>query len=168
MKGVDSLRCEKCGENEANIHMKNIFNGNVVEYHICQACAKSSGLVGTQGDISIDSILKGVLGVAEADLDKPELKKICAGCNTCYEDFKSRGRLGCDRCYETFREELRPMLENMNKSSRHIGKVPSRLEGDVKKRLSIERLKREMEEAVKSEDFESAADIRDKIKELQG
>lgn len=162
------MKCDKCGKNEANIHMKNIFNGNVVEYHICEDCAKDSGIIGEQGGIFIDSILKGFMGDSEAAGDKTEEQKRCPSCNMRYEDFKSKGRLGCDNCYQAFREELRPMLEKMNKSSRHIGKVPSRLEGDVMKKISMDRLKKEMEEAVRSEDFESAAEIRDKIKKLQG
>lgn len=163
------MKCEKCGKNEANIHMKNIFNGNIVEYHICDSCAKENNLFGEIGGICIESILKGFTGATESEREAEKLKdeKRCPQCSTSYSDFKSGGRLGCDSCYETFREELRTMLEKMNKSSKHIGKVPSRLKEDVKKRLSEDRLKREMEAAVKKEDFEHAAELRDKIKKLQ-
>ena len=55
----------------------------------------------------------------------------------------------------------------MHKGTKHTGKVPARLFRDIIRSDRLNELKRSLEEAVSKEDYESAATIRDKIRNLE-
>ena len=89
-----------------------------------------------------------------------------------YEDFKKIGRLGCGECYTTFRASLVPLLKRIHGSNQHLGKSPSPVfvkEAKAASKLmeELEAAKLELQKAVKKEEFEEAASIRDKIKFLE-
>jgi len=60
-----------------------------------------------------------------------------------------------------------PMLRRIHGKTFHVGKVPKRTGGQLRIRQEINRLKRELQEAINAEEYERAAVIRDKIKELE-
>ena len=37
------MKCQKCGVNNANTHVKSIINGEIKEYDLCSECAKKMG-----------------------------------------------------------------------------------------------------------------------------
>jgi protein arginine kinase activator len=120
-------------------------------------------------------------------LDRPEEVR-CSVCNMSFSEFSKTGRLGCSNCYKVFRNELNPILRRIHGSIEHKGKTPVRgVPGTPKKTENtkaaqeneeaaksevncneLERLKTELNEAIKTEEYEKAAVIRDKIKELEG
>jgi protein arginine kinase activator len=59
------------------------------------------------------------------------------------------------------------MLRRIHGKTFHVGKVPKRSGGQIRIKQEIDRLKRELQEAVNAEEYERAAVIRDKIKELE-
>jgi protein arginine kinase activator len=78
-------------------------------------------------------------------------------------DFKKTSRLGCPACYEAFSEELAPLLGAMQKGTQHAGKVPA----SEKVTTEIEGLKKALERAVAAQDFEEAAKLRDRVRDLK-
>jgi protein arginine kinase activator len=76
--------------------------------------------------------------------------------------------LGCSQCYETFKEGLIPLLKKIHGSTQHAGSSPKK-KTKKKRKFSgkIQELKEQLDEAIKKEDFEEAARLRDKIKELK-
>ena len=38
------MKCQLCGENEANVQVKQVVDGQVREVTVCQACAAQNGL----------------------------------------------------------------------------------------------------------------------------
>jgi protein arginine kinase activator len=95
----------------------------------------------------------------------------CPSCGFTYQDFKKVGRFGCGECYEAFKKQLDPLLKRIHGSNRHVGKVPLTAGKAVKETTvlqSIKELKAQLEKAVQSEEFETAAKLRDKIRELEG
>ena len=59
------------------------------------------------------------------------------------------------------------MIEQIHRSTQHKGKVPSRL-GDENQRLqAVETLQTQLQDAIRSEDYERAAVLRDEIKKLK-
>jgi len=80
-----------------------------------------------------------------------------------FSDFKKASRLGCQNCYVAFTEELEPILSGMQKGARHVGKKPAHSSGAVNVPPSPASLKKALEEAVTSENYEEAARIRDQI-----
>jgi protein arginine kinase activator len=88
----------------------------------------------------------------------------CPRCGFSQADFKKSGRLGCPECYQTFAEGLSGLLKTMHKGTRHIGKVPEalRLSRETGDRLKL--LQKKLNKAIETEDFETAAQLRDEIK----
>ncbi|HVP35737.1 MAG TPA: UvrB/UvrC motif-containing protein, partial [Terriglobales bacterium] len=92
----------------------------------------------------------------------------CPSCGMTLSQFAQRGRLGCGSCYRTFRVQLKDLLRKIHGSDRHRGKIPN-LPGIQMECLKEERkLQEELKKAIDEENFEMAASIRDKIKNLPG
>ena len=83
-------------------------------------------------------------------------------------DFRKTGRLGCADCYEAFAEELGPMLHNMHRANQHTGKIPARESKRVQSTAEAAALRKALEKAITEENFEEAAQLRDRIAALAG
>lgn len=75
--------------------------------------------------------------------------------------------MGCGQCYETFADQLGPLLRKVHSATEHTGKTPKRAAGPLKLKREIQALRRELQAAVAEEDFERAAQLRDRIRELE-
>ena len=76
--------------------------------------------------------------------------------------------LGCPNDYEVFGKSLAPLIEKaQDGSTTHCGKVPSRAPADTKKQMEMLSLRQQLDAAVRSEDYELAAKLRDKISERE-
>ena len=91
----------------------------------------------------------------------------CPKCNMSLAQFSKSGKLGCPDCYQAFRPYLNEVLKNIHANTEHTGKISKNANEKIKLRREIEKLKAELERAVLKQDFENAATIRDKIKELE-
>ncbi|SHK21301.1 UvrB/UvrC motif-containing protein [Tepidibacter formicigenes] len=163
--------CEKCNQKEATIHLTEIINGKKREIHICEDCANKEKSMSFNMDFdtpfSMKDILSSVIDMGiNNDFYKVE-EVICSECKGSYRRFKNIGRLGCNKCYDTFKEQLTPVIKRIQGSTDHIGKVPKKIGGSLRIKNEIKRLKKELNEAVGKEEFERAAKLRDKIKELE-
>lgn len=105
--------------------------------------------------------------------DTPELPALpestvrCPACGTDFEKFKQTGRLGCGDCYEVFRPQLEWILEELHGASRHVGCTPDTNQELARSFSEEEALTKELEEAIAAEDYERAAEIRDKLIALE-
>ena len=59
------------------------------------------------------------------------------------------------------------LLRKIHGSDKYIGKMPFKGEGVLEDQQNIRRLKNELNELVQTEEFEKAAVLRDRIKELE-
>ncbi|MGE0161376.1 MAG: UvrB/UvrC motif-containing protein, partial [Gemmatimonadales bacterium] len=92
----------------------------------------------------------------------------CSFCGLTFKDFRETGRLGCPHCYETYGPHLQRLLRRVHGGTQHVGKVylpPDPSASDLQRRL--EALRRKLNRAVESEDFERAAELRDEIRSLE-
>ncbi|SDM39987.1 UvrB/UvrC motif-containing protein [Halarsenatibacter silvermanii] len=162
------MQCEKCGEREANVHMTKIVNNNKKEVHLCSQCAEKSGQISISGDpFSFQKMFSGFMQPDRSRSPSPREKLECDNCGLTYREFTEKGLFGCAECYDSFAEGVDYVVGRVQGGSEHRGKVPRR--GDRKSRLEekISSLRQDMEEAVDREDFERAAELRDKVKELE-
>jgi protein arginine kinase activator len=90
----------------------------------------------------------------------------CPRCGFTQADFKKSGRLGCPECYKTFAEGLEGLLKTMHKGTRHAGKVPEALRESREQADRLKTLQKKLDKAIKEEDFEQAAHLRDEIKQI--
>ncbi len=139
-----------------------------MQLDLCAACASdisppAAGLFGFQEDFfdSISDILAGFSDIRE-DEDEGSQHR-CSVCGTSFGDFQKSGRIGCSDCYDAFSEQLLPLLKRLQGSVQHAGKSPS----GKSRRQELLSLKKELEQAVRKEEYERAAVIRDKIEEIE-
>jgi protein arginine kinase activator len=158
--------CEICGKKEATVHLTEIVNEKVSKLNLCEECAKDKGNE-MEEHFGLSDLLAGLADLGSTA--EPELLENvkCPSCGFTYQDFKKLGRLGCGDCYEAFKKQMAPLLKKIHGADRHAGKVPLTVGKTVKDTRNIQELKARMEKAIQTEDFEEAARLRDKIKDLE-
>lgn len=153
--------CDACGEKEASVHLTQMVDEDVRKIHLCETCAAASGL-DVNGPMSLTDMLFGLGGTKEQDGPVPD--KTCPVCQMHFADFKKTTRLGCQNCYDAFAEEIMPLIEEMHRGKKHVGKMPAR---SVRKQgvfHCLPDLRSALRAAVDSENYEEAARIRDRIR----
>jgi protein arginine kinase activator len=83
-----------------------------------------------------------------------------------FAEFGESGRLGCSACYQAFEADIDRMLTEMHGGSTHRGKRYSRYGGHEGSPDDLARLRGDLERAVRNEEFEEAARLRDTINAL--
>ncbi|NOZ20773.1 MAG: hypothetical protein GXP25_06755 [Planctomycetes bacterium] len=157
------MKCQSCKKNEATVHFTDIQGSEKKEVHLCEECAREQ--TGMLPKVTLEEIFSNLIqqhSKETADL----LKTTCPNCGMSYVEFKAGGRLGCASDYVVFEEGLTPLLEKLHHGTQHIGKTPSHAGDDVRRENEIIRLRRELDRAVQREEYEKAAGIRDRIREL--
>lgn len=159
------MLCEKCKEHPASVHVSQNVNGQKTEHYLCHKCAFDSGQNMTF-DSFFKSFLDGMPG-QKADLGEgKDAPVVCASCGMTFDEFKKSGRLGCAECYTTFSERLKQAFKSVQAGLVHQGKIPGSLSGEILKKRNLEKLRSEIRAAIENEEYEKAAVLRDKIKEL--
>ena len=160
----------------ATVHITKIVNNQKSQIHLCEECAKqkqmsfSAGL-GTFGfndsGFSVAKLLSSFFETPEQSVRSVADNLKCSRCGLTFPGFSQTGRFGCSECYDTFKGQMNPLLRRIHGKTYHVGKVPRRTGGQLRVKHEINRLKRELQEAVNAEEYERAAKLRDKIKKLE-
>lgn len=158
------MHCEKCKKNEATVHYTEVVNDKVQKLHLCEDCALSEG-IGMHPPFSIGDLVGGL--TLPKISPSTGIKKSCSLCGMTLTKFKQTGRLGCYHCYDTFKKELTPLFASIHKSTKHIGKIPPKAEKVMETVIKVRRLELRLQEAVRMEEYELAAKLRDEIKTLE-
>jgi protein arginine kinase activator len=166
------MKCQDCGEREGIVNITQIINNEKTVLHLCRECADQRGFHSPldSNSFPLANFLSGMLAKAESmkSIKKPAGPSLtCPNCGLTLDEFSQQGRLGCGRCYETFRNQLQDILRKIHGSSLHRGKLPPTLSEEGAHIKEQERLQEELRRAIESEDFERAAELRDKIKSLE-
>ena len=164
------MYCEDCKKKPAAVHLTQVFNGNIMQSHLCEECAaKKGGFIFDPGNkFSIPNLLSSIFG-ASCSVDPAPISQLatCPNCGMSFYSIRETGKLGCSECYKVYEQELEPTLRRIHGNSQHIGKIPSRGGEKVFLRKEMENLKSKLQEAVGLEEYEKAAEIRDSIKDLE-
>lgn len=112
-------------------------------------------------------------------------KTTCPVCSWDSDQFHKTGRLGCPACYEAFADELKSLMPKLHRSSVHTGKLPAvcpescatektsidsiakHLLDEKHTRNELEVLEQDLKESVRREEYELAAELRDKIEAIR-
>lgn len=172
------MLCQECEHYPATLHFTKIINGEKMEMHLCETCAKDKGdFVPGSNSFSIHQLLSGLMDQEGAftpaneltsgtKAQKPELQ--CPSCGMTYRQFAESGRFGCADCYDTFNDKLDPVLARIHAGNHtHHGKIPKRQGKDLHIYKEIEQLRESMSRLIADEAFEEAAEVRDRIRDLQ-
>lgn len=167
------MLCQNCGKNEATTHIKQIINGDMAESHLCSDCAAHLGYgdVFSGFGLGLSELFGGFLGDMLPSAGQGSAVKRCAKCGASFEDIAKEGKVGCAECYRTFYDRLLPSIQRIHGKIKHNGKISSGTSENVKEETAeekIEKLSKLMDEAVRKQEFETAAKLRDEIKALRG
>jgi protein arginine kinase activator len=161
------MQCDICGKKKATVHLTEIVDDQMTEMHLCEDCARERS-VQMEQQFGLADLLAGLTDFGKQVKGYEQVQLKCPRCGMGYDDFKKFGRLGCGDCYTAFEENLASLLKKIHGSSHHMGKTPQAFTVAGKEKMDTLRdLKNMLQQAIQSEDFERAADLRDKIRILE-
>lgn len=159
--------CSNCKSNNASFFYTQNINGKETSLALCPNCAAKSGITGSMVSPLFNSFFSNNI---KSKSDVIYAKK-CTLCALSFSDILKMGKVGCPECYNTFKEELGDTIRSIHGAAKHVGLTPSgaSLDETSKNEISEEEvLRKQLNEAIKSENYEEAAILRDKIKGLKG
>jgi protein arginine kinase activator len=152
------MMCEICGSEDGRIKYTKVINGEKVEFFICEDCAKQKGF---QPLISPSEELD------EGGEKRKEVKKYkCPRCGWKLIDIEKKAKLGCPECYKMFKAQMITIVGELHGESKHKGKAPVHDKRKLILRRRIREVKKALDDALKKEEYQLAAELRDKIKTL--
>lgn len=101
-----------------------------------------------------DDILKFFKGIEKLTEASQEDDRVCPNCNTSFRDIRANMEVGCEVCYKTFKNEITALLRMRNILPR------------IQQHDPLTDLKRELEVAIKTENYEKAAELKEKLEGL--
>jgi len=159
------MLCENCKKNTATYHYKQIINGQMTELHLCPVCAASAAPAGSDfgGFPSLfSSVLRGRTEPA---------RRVCSVCGATSAEIAKSAYAGCSECYKTFAQMFRPYITKLHGHVSHRGRVPLSAKKPEPEadpiEAKLEALKKDLAEAIRTEQFEKAAELRDQINALK-
>ncbi len=175
------MMCQNCGKNEVTFKYTQVINGVKKEMNLCDKCAKEMGLKDINFSMPInfssflsdffndysDNLLPSFVGTQNLQ---------CNNCGTTFDNFIDSGEFGCDSCYNIFEDRISSILKNLQGANRHIGRGYRKVDHSKdleknkpikKEETKLEKLKKDLQKAIKEERYEDAAKIRDEIKGLE-
>lgn len=151
------MLCEKCGKRPSTVKYTQIINGRKSSLNICSACAAQESIFENFGSL---------LSFREREETGGA---VCPCCGMTLSELSRSGRMGCGECYSVFRKHADAMLKKIHGTSKHLTHIQKNAKEEPPEQVSETQLLREkMAKAIKEENFEEAAKLRDLIREKEG
>jgi protein arginine kinase activator len=164
------MKCRACPK-VAVLHITEVLEDGFEELHFCEDCGRRylyrpavEDDVIEEFDLGLEPDLADSL---EADAMEEPNAAPCEVCGMKFVEFRNSGRLGCAHDYDHFREDLLSLLESIHGDVKHAGKRPQRTPKPAGALQELSGLRRQLQDAVKEEDYENAAQLRDQIRHLE-
>ena len=176
-------KCHICGK-RASIYLTQIINGQATDLALCETCARAKGLFDPQSLTfaekffpeafreSVDKLVRELVGGAEQE-NRPaasgrrsaDLLTQCPVCGFTLQNFRDTGRLGCTDCYSVFEDELQADAAQETPDAEESSAAAAQ-PGEESPALVRKRLEQQLQAAVEREDYETAATLRDRLKNM--
>ena len=158
------MKCQRCTR-QATRHITEVLeNDQLEEVHLCDGCCEAF----LREPLSTSSHKKKKKSKKVIQEESDELAgHQCPSCGLKFIDYRNTTRLGCANDYQVFRDELLPLLESIHGEKQHSGKIPKRFPENRQIQLELSRLRQELTEAITKEEYETAARLRDDIRQLE-
>jgi protein arginine kinase activator len=170
------MKCTRCGEREGVVNLTEIQGGEVRTGSLCARCAAEKGI--ETASAAQETPLGGFLA-ALGEAGGPDAAiaaataTACPACGATLQDFRESGRVGCATCYQTFDTPLRELLRRLHGSAHHSGRRYRRPapgapgEPATPPSQPVQELREQLRLAIASEQFELAAELRDRLREQE-
>lgn len=152
------MLCEKCKNKQSTVFFTDSVGAN---HSLCASCASAYNTAdGGESMPEVMFVPKTNLNIPPHTIcpmpSCPEERLVCSFCSSSYQEMKNTGEFGCTQCAV--------MLLDMNDKDRRI---PSKIKARIKSEEEISLLRQKLSEMLKSEDYEGAASVRDKIRKIE-
>ena len=155
------MKCDKC-DKPAVVHEVTISNGQKKEIHLCLDHAREAG-VSMPGQQPINKLLSKFSSSGKPAVMAPR----CPECDTSFAQIRQNSLIGCPSCYDTFDEPLGRFIERAQAgATHHVGRGVDQECSKSSRRREERQLMRALETALNREQYEKAAEIRDRINQL--
>lgn len=157
------MKCERCGK-EANVYYRSNVNGKVTNVNLCSECAEKHGE--EMGMKSMDTMF-GNMDSMFSDMYNDMFGMFRGLMNPM--SLSPWGNLGM-MMPRSFMPRIHIMLEPTESSEAKTAEpkpqAETKVDPEMAKRREINALREQMKLAVENEEFEKAAELRDKIRGL--
>jgi len=169
------MKCEKCNNNEAVFHYQSNINGEKSECHLCADCAKAEGF----GEIldyrphnmfenfwrePFGGVLGSFFGEPFGSLTDGFFREPFAALT---DGFFGRSLFAPTATKPDINVSVGEGENQTDSAEKGTENIPRDAGADIKKRRELHALRHQLRAAVISEEFEKAAQLRDKIRELE-
>ncbi len=164
------MSCDQCREREAVIHLTQIVNEAVTTLHLCERCAADKGVESPSTVVKtpLGSFLAAMGDNLPETVAAPRSGETCGRCGGSLQDFRESGRLGCPECYRSFEVPLRDLLRRLHGSTHHVGeRYTEHGSAPADGRVESTQLREQLRLAVETENFELAAELRDRLRVME-
>ena len=180
---MKQIICEKCRKHPATVYYKETVNGTEKEMHLCQECAQKEGI----GEWLNKPFFSGDPFAPFSLMGDPFFHALpqksaasCPVCGTTARHIRESGKFGCSSCYDVFGDlfDFTPFIgtgyaagrltDTPKKSDAETEKKAEKKEEQTSVEAKIEERRRLLKEAIREENYERCAVLRDEIRALEG
>ncbi len=165
------MLCQNCFRERAKINIIQIINKDHKELNLCESCVEKLGF--NKSISNLPKVFTALVGdilkfkQKESNLSVRHAESgCCPVCGYSWQEFERIGLLGCDNCYLTFHEQIKEVLQRIHGTARHKGKR-LRVKSEIDLTKNLVYLEKTLREAIEKEEYEKAAEFRDKIRSLK-
>ncbi len=163
------MLCEKCHKNLATVRYAEVVDGKVKDLNLCPECLAKHQ---KEAVVGFELAKPGPVPSRRQAASKREhradlVRERCKSCGQTLGQVLESGKVGCSTCYETFAEQVESILEGLHMGMRHRGKVPHVDDSRARVRAGLQTKRALLRGALRTEDYEEAAHLRDEIRVLE-
>lgn len=162
------MLCQRCLKNSAAIRYAEVIDGQVTQMHLCKRCL-AEVQEGAGGGFELAGRNPTISRKQKVRMRRDPLQSLetCRSCGTDLDEVMYSGRVGCSICYDSFGEQLEGLLEELHTTAFHRGKVPRIDDNRARVRADLQSKRSLLRSALKVENYEEAATLRDEIRALE-
>jgi len=156
------MKCGKC-ENQATFHYQSNINGETTEYHLCADCANSEGLgklLKFRPNSMFDSFFKEPFGALMGSFFREPFGSLTDG-------FLARSPFSPALTMPDVNISVGEGEKSTEIERGKTDNIPEDAGVEFRARRELYALKHQLRAAIHTEEFEKAAALRDKIRELE-
>lgn len=173
------MKCPFCKQHPVSVAIIQPDGENVLELGLCEFCAKQMMLF--EGACPSIQKLAAQAGSGVAVPPKPRAEARPSAATPApapvlnvpktlaekLQGFQKTGRLSGPDDYQAMEAQLTQLFQKIQGGAKHTGKVPHPPVGDSHQKDRVAALEAELAAAVKAENYEKAARLRDQIREAR-
>ncbi len=176
------MKCDICRKQQAVFFVRTPSS----ELHLCEACAKKQGFsssVPKKTNESESTLINIFAGILNTESSESNSAAVCPHCGISRLEIRKTGRVGCAYCYTQFSADVAARRRSEGGFLSYTGSMPDSYEtgageevekqtfSELEKKKNageIKALREELRLSVEREDYENAACIRDRLRDLEG